>query len=73
MNTLEEIKKSIESGKEYNFDNINIDNFINKLKNDIIYTFDTGKRPYIEQIMLFDEEDNLILYLKRKKKSTIGP
>lgn len=33
MNTLEEIKKSIESGKEYNFDNINIDNFINKLKN----------------------------------------
>lgn len=38
---------------------------INKLKNDIIYTFDTGGRPYIEQIMLFDEEDNLILYLKR--------
>ena len=38
---------------------------INKLKNDIIYTFDTGERPYIEQIMLFDEEDNLILYLKR--------
>ena len=38
---------------------------INKLKNDIIYTFDTGARPYIEQIMLFDEEDNLILRLKR--------
>lgn len=43
---------------------------INKLKKDIIYIFENSKKRYIKKIMLFDENDNLVLFLKRKKRAS---
>ena len=39
---------------------------INKLKSDVIHMFKNKKKTFVKQIMLFDDKDNLILYLKRK-------
>ena len=38
---------------------------IRTLKKELIYLFESNKKIYIKQVMLFDKNDKLILYLKR--------